>query len=115
MTVAVNPSQAKSLDCRTERPRKQWSNEERGPETHPSADLEAKKSTEHVEACMREIENAQHAKDDRETACHQKQQHSVQNAVQRGYNNKFEHNTPPLRDEPASHRRDRTQARGDAG
>ena len=42
MTVAVNPSQAKSLDCRSERPCQQWSDEERGPETNPSADLEAK-------------------------------------------------------------------------
>ena len=105
MTVTVNPSQAKSLDCRTERPCQQRSNEERGPETNPSADLEAKKCAEHVEACMCEIENAEHAEDDGQAACHQKQQHSEQNAVQRGNDDKFEHDTPPPRDEPTSLRR----------
>ena len=105
MAVTVNPSQSKSLDCGSERPRQQWSDEERGPETEPSADLESKKCAEHVEACMREIENAEHAEDDGQAACHQKQQHSEQNAVQRGYDNKFKHDTPPPRDEPASLRR----------
>ena len=44
---------------------------------------------------MREIENAEHAEDDGQAACHQKQQHSEQDAVQRGYDDKFEHDTHP--------------------
>ena len=104
MTVTVNPSQSKSLDCGSERPCQQWSDEERGPETDPSADLESKKCPEHIEACMREIEDAEHAEDDGQAACHQEQQHSEQNAVQRGDDDKFEHDTP-LNDESTALRR----------
>ena len=105
MTVTMNPSQAKSLDCRTERPCQQRSDEERRPETNPSADLEAKERAEHVEACMCKIENAEHAEDDGQAACHQEQQHSEQNAVQRGDDDKFEHDTPPLNDGSTALRR----------
>ena len=105
MTVTMNPSQAKSLDRCSKSPCQQGSDEERGPEAKPAANLEAEKRAEHVEACMREIENAEHAEDDGQAACHQKQQHSEQNAVQRGDDDKFEHDTPPLNDESTALRR----------
>jgi hypothetical protein len=44
---------------------------------------------------MREIEHAQHAEDDGQTAGHQEQQHPEQDAVERGYDDQFKHDTPP--------------------
>jgi len=45
---------------------------------------------------MRKVEDAQYAEDDGEAARHQKQQHSVQYAVERGYDDQFKHDIPPL-------------------
>src|SRR5258707_5931676 len=44
---------------------------------------------------MREVEHAQHAEDDGQTARHQKQQHAEQDAVERGYDDQFKHDAPP--------------------
>ena len=83
MTVPVNLSQTKSLHRGSKSPCQQGSDEERGPEAKPAANLETEKRAQHVEACMCEIENAEHAEDDGQAASHQKQQHSKQNAVER--------------------------------
>ncbi len=45
-----------------------------------------------------DIENAEHAEDDGQAACHQNQRRSVQNAVQRGYDDKTESTTLHLRE-----------------
>jgi len=105
MAVAVYPSQTKSLDRRSDRSCQQWSDEERWPEPNPPAELEAKEGAQHVKAGMREIENAKHAEDHRQTACHQEQQHAKQNAIQRRYDDKFEHDHSPPEDEPTSLRK----------
>jgi len=40
---------------------------------------------------MRKVEHSQDAKDDGQAARHQKQQQSVQHAVERGYDDQFKH------------------------
>ena len=45
---------------------------------------------------MRKVEYAQHAEDDGQAARHQKQQHSVQHAVERGCDDQFKHDTSLL-------------------
>jgi hypothetical protein len=44
---------------------------------------------------MREVEHAEHAEDDGQAARHQEQQHSEQDAVERGYDGQFKHDAPP--------------------
>ncbi len=65
-----------------------------GQKPNQRRDLEAEESTEHVEAGMGEIQHAEHAEDHRQAGSHQEQQHAEQNAVQRGYDDEFEHEGP---------------------
>ena len=93
----MDMAKAVAFDGGSDEPYQQGRDQQRGPEAEPSADLKSEERTEHVEARMRKVEHAQHAEDDGQTARHQKQQHSVQHAVERGYDDQFKHDTPPWR------------------
>ena len=95
MSIPVHAAQPEPLDGCAQRSGQNWCNEEGGPETEPSADLEAEKSAEHVKAGVSKVEHAKHAEYYGEAAGHQEQQHAEQDAVQRGYDDEFKHDTPP--------------------
>jgi hypothetical protein len=93
----MNMAKAVAFDSIPDKPCQQGRDQQRGPEAEPSADLKSEEGTEHVEARMRKVEHAQHAEDDGQAARHQEQQHSVQHAVERGCDDQFKHDTPPLK------------------
>ena len=95
VAVPVHAAQAEALDAGADRASQQRRDQQRGPEAKPSADLESEECAEHVEAGVREVEHAEHAEDDGQAACHQKQQHAEQDAVERGYDDQFKHDSPP--------------------
>ena len=97
VSVLVNGAQAEALHGGADRARQQWRNQQRRPEAEPSADLKSEEGAKHVETCMREIQHAQHAEDDGQTAGHQEQQHAEQDAVERGYDDQFKHDCPRWR------------------
>ncbi len=95
MAVLVHGAQAVALDRGAERARQRRCDHQRRPEAEPAAQLKTEERADHVEAGVREVEHAEHAEDNREAAGHQEQQHSEQDAVQRRYDDQFEHDEPP--------------------
>ena len=94
VAVLVDVAQAVALHRDAERAGEQRREDQRRPEPEPAADLEAEEGAEHVEAGMGEVQHAEHAEDHGEAARHQEQQHPEQDAVQRGYDDQFEHGEP---------------------
>ena len=80
-----------ALDKRADRADHQRRQNEPGPESDATADLEAEIGAEHVEARVGEIEHAHHAEDQRQAARHHEEQHAVEHAVQRREGDELQH------------------------
>src|SRR5471030_2211235 len=65
------------------------------PETDELANLKSEEGAEHIEARMREVQNAHHAEDEREPARDEKEQHAVEHAVQGRNEDELKQGGPP--------------------
>src|SRR3984957_11445614 len=91
----MHRAQTIPLDGRSNGAHQRRCNQQRRPETDPAADLKSEERSEHVEAGVSKIQDAEHAEDDGEAARHQEQQHAVKHAVQRRYHDQFKHSGTP--------------------
>jgi hypothetical protein len=80
----VHCPQSEALGQCSEHAHEQGRQEQGGPETGMQPGLVGEIGAEHVEACMREVEHAHHAEDQRQSGREHEQQQSVGQAVQQG-------------------------------
>ena len=89
MAELVHGAQSVPLNQGTDEANEDGRHDEAWPITHVAADLEAEVGAQHVEARVSKVQHAHHAKNERQSAGQQEQQHAVKQAVQAGKDNKF--------------------------
>ena len=89
MAEMVNPAQAVFLKQRAQDAHRERRDDQPGEIADRLADGVAQVSTDHVKACMREIEHAHHAEDQRQAGAEHEQQQAVAEAVEQGNGDEF--------------------------